>query len=374
MKRTAKHPVWSVWIALVLLALACNLPSDATGSPGFSANTAAQTVQAPLTSAAPPSVPGPIGAIPLPTNTVTLPTLKPAPSSVPASPTSNCDAAEFITDVTIPEGEVMTTGEAFTKTWRIKNIGTCSWTSSYAIVFSSGDSMSGPATQALTGNVDTGQTVDISVNLTAPGTAGDYTGYWKLRNASGVLFAQFYVHIEVQNALPPPIAPVVLNNLRGKDGHVRSDRTVDPNPNVGDLDDNSKAQAFVSFDLTLIPSGATITKVVVDFTDFDTLGNPWSLSDGCLYAYEHSYATLDADDYFPVDPYPIYEATRWCGAGELGRAAEAPGMKEVVQYDYKHNGIRTQLVLQFRDPRTNHNGVADMILFGDIKLIVTYKY
>jgi hypothetical protein len=33
-----------------------------------------------------------------------------------------------------------------------------------------------------------GETVDIAVNLTAPNRTGDYVGYWKLRNASGILF------------------------------------------------------------------------------------------------------------------------------------------------------------------------------------------
>jgi hypothetical protein len=57
--------------------------------------------------------------------------------------------------------------------------------------------MSGPATQALTGNVNPGETVDISVNLKAPSANGSYQGYWKLRNASGVLFASFYLDIKV---------------------------------------------------------------------------------------------------------------------------------------------------------------------------------
>jgi hypothetical protein len=60
--------------------------------------------------------------------------------------------------------------------------------------------MSGPATQALTGNINPGQTMDISVNLKAPASAGNYRGYWKLRNAAGVLFATFYVDIKVSGS------------------------------------------------------------------------------------------------------------------------------------------------------------------------------
>ena len=39
--------------------------------------------------------------------------------------------------------------------------------------------------------------MDISVNLKAPTTPGNYRGYWKLRNAAGGLFATFYVDIKV---------------------------------------------------------------------------------------------------------------------------------------------------------------------------------
>ena len=52
--------------------------------------------------------------------------------------------------------------------------------------------------------------MDISVNLTAPTTPGDYIGYWKLRNAAGLLFTQFYVKIKVQTVTPPSATPVIV--------------------------------------------------------------------------------------------------------------------------------------------------------------------
>jgi len=108
---------------------------------------------------------------------------------------------QFVTDVTIPDGTVVTPGQNFTKTWRLKNIGTCAWTPSYTVVFSDGNSMNGPTTQALTTNVNPGQTVDISVALTAPTTPGEYTGNWKIRDASGGSFGKFYVQIKSQNSV-----------------------------------------------------------------------------------------------------------------------------------------------------------------------------
>jgi hypothetical protein len=110
-------------------------------------------------------------------------------------------------DVTVPDGTVFTPNQTFTKTWRLKNTGTCSWTPSYSVAFSDGNSMNGPATQALTGNVNPGQTVDISVNFTAPAAPGDYKGNYRLRNAAGLLFSNFYVQIKVHAATPPTAVP-----------------------------------------------------------------------------------------------------------------------------------------------------------------------
>jgi len=115
-----------------------------------------------------------------------------------------CDQAQFIADITIPDGTTLAPGTAFTKTWRLKNIGTCTWTTSYALVFVSGDALGAPAVVNLPSSVAPGATVDLSVNMTAPTSAGHYIGYWKLRNAAGVLFGigaaasqSFWVEINV---------------------------------------------------------------------------------------------------------------------------------------------------------------------------------
>jgi fibronectin type 3 domain-containing protein len=106
------------------------------------------------------------------------------PSSIPYT----CDRAQFISDVTIPDGTIIVPGATFSKTWRLKNIGTCTWTTSYALMFDSGTQMGGPSTASMPTTVAPGQTVDITISLTAPTTAGTYRGYWKFRNASGIPF------------------------------------------------------------------------------------------------------------------------------------------------------------------------------------------
>ncbi|MDX1435668.1 MAG: NBR1-Ig-like domain-containing protein [Anaerolineales bacterium] len=116
---------------------------------------------------------------PLPT-----PTVAPTPTPRPTP----CDWAGFVQDVAVKDGSVFNPGAKFTKVWRLKNMGTCTWTTDYDLVFAGGDQMGGLAAIPLSGSVRPGETVDLSVNLTAPDKAGKFRGYWQLRNARGVLF------------------------------------------------------------------------------------------------------------------------------------------------------------------------------------------
>ncbi len=179
---------------------ACNLPgSSATPTPGPEAifTVAAQTVQAQLTQSVvlPTSTPAAL----IPTSTPTpsalpeMPTLPPVGGStataVPVvSPTPRCDAAAFVSDVSVPDGTEFLPSANFRKTWRIRNIGACTWSAAYSIVFEGGNAMNAAASYALPGSVAPGATVDISVDFTAPNAVGDYTSNWKLRNASGEKF------------------------------------------------------------------------------------------------------------------------------------------------------------------------------------------
>ena len=115
-----------------------------------------------------------------------------APVPVTQVPPSSCDKAQFIADVTVPDGTTYAAGSTFNKTWRLKNIGACTWTTSYQLVFYSGEQMSGPSALTFPQSVAPGQTVDLTVTLTAPSTAGLYRGYWMFKNANGALFGIGY--------------------------------------------------------------------------------------------------------------------------------------------------------------------------------------
>ncbi len=123
-------------------------------------------------------------------------------------PSTACDRAAFISDLTIPDGTILAANTTFTKTWRLKNNGTCTWLAgTYALVFASGDSMGALTTIPMPSSVAPGATIDLSVNMTAPSIAGHYRGNWRLRNASGTPFGvgtggafPFWVDINVTGA------------------------------------------------------------------------------------------------------------------------------------------------------------------------------
>ncbi len=195
--RNRNRPLIPCVLSLALAAMACAFPATgtnvppATTPPEIPATTAAPVTEIPPTTVAPP--------------TLVLPTFTPSPTATASATALPCDRAGFVTDVTVPDGSDFYAGNAFTKTWRLRNNGTCTWTSGYSLIFDHGDAMGAPAAQQLTtGTVAPGQSIDVSVNLTAPGAVGTYRGYFRLRNPSGVVFGigangdvAFWAEIEV---------------------------------------------------------------------------------------------------------------------------------------------------------------------------------
>jgi heat shock protein HslJ len=94
-------------------------------------------------------------------------------------------------------------GQKFTKVWRVVNSGTCTWDSSYELVFASGNRMNGQPTP-VQGQVAPGQSYDIAVELTAPANGGDYSAIWQMENTQGTAFGQrLRVYVQV---VPGPTA------------------------------------------------------------------------------------------------------------------------------------------------------------------------
>lgn len=136
----------------------------------------------------------------------------------------------FFADVTVPDGTMFDQGESFTKTWRFRNEGTCTWTSDYAIIFHSGDIMSAPIEVPFPGTTEPGELADISVEMKAPTRGGQHISNWEFKNQAGekfgagiskqdLIWALINVRFLDQNdqpqpdpsTLPPPSAPPGCN-------------------------------------------------------------------------------------------------------------------------------------------------------------------
>ena len=186
-------------IAAVLLS-ACNFPlfrSSVEQDSDALATAVAETVQALNEGSGSndqePDTP-PVG---LPTITP-LPTYTPSVVQVPPTATPlPCNKAQFVSE-TIPDDTEFASGEVFTKSWTLKNIGTCTWNTNYKLTFVSGDAMSGPASVNLVSAVAPNAQVTISVDLTAPTDPGIYTGHWEMQADDAEFFGKVYLRVKTE--------------------------------------------------------------------------------------------------------------------------------------------------------------------------------
>ena len=188
----------TISIALVLLLSACRAPSAGPTA------AATQDLNALYTQVAGTLIAqGGTGetALPVVTNTplVVTATSSPVPpqpttppSNTPVPPTNTpvavCNQAAFISDVTIPDNTRMAKGHDFTKTWRIRNTGTCTWDEDYSVVFSSGTNLAAKSSYELPEDVSPGENVDISIPMEAPDANGTYKSNWEISSDKGVEF------------------------------------------------------------------------------------------------------------------------------------------------------------------------------------------
>ena len=182
--------------ALALFVSACaGAASQPTPDVAAISTLAAQTVEARFTLQAASASSTPLPASETPPALQATPTLgfPPTETTGPGlpTPTTNgkaCYAATFVADVTIPDGMIIAPGAKFTKTWRIRNDGNCVWDRTYSLMLAQGEALGAPAKVSLTTSVTPGQSVDLSIDMLAPTTLGDYTGYWRIATPFGGSF------------------------------------------------------------------------------------------------------------------------------------------------------------------------------------------
>lgn len=191
------------------LVVACGSPNTPAAEPTTDIaavrTSAASTVvsQFTLTAAAftpTPSLPTET-LVPNPTDTATV---------VPVAQITNaqgttvalCDSLSYdiaTVDVNIPDGTIMSPGQDFVKTWKVKNNGSCPWGAGYKLVYAGYTNDMDGQFQPLTEVIQPNQEVEVSVQFKAPDAAGEYLSAWQMQNPSGVEFPEIiFIKILVQ--------------------------------------------------------------------------------------------------------------------------------------------------------------------------------
>jgi hypothetical protein len=212
-----KLTLLTIVLVLMAAAIACNLPT--------AGSQITPTVEPSATIPITPTMTETPAPTPTSTATPAPPTNTPLPS--PTVVQTPCNLAEFVMDVNYPDDTHVNVGTTFTKTWQLKNIGSCTWDTSYNIVFVSGDDLNAPDAVSLTGSVPPGSHADLSVHMKAPNTKGTYQAYFKLRSGDSTLFGvgaggatAFWVKIR---AVKPNEIPVLTRNLKLTNPRMQGD-------------------------------------------------------------------------------------------------------------------------------------------------------
>jgi hypothetical protein len=116
-------------------------------------------------------------------NFAVLFTETPLPPSIP-----NCDNLAHLENETFPDQTSFSPGEQFEKKWTIQNVGSCTWDTSYSLVFVGGETMNANSPIQFNHTVVPNETIELKIQFSAPQEEGYYEGFWKLQNNLGEQF------------------------------------------------------------------------------------------------------------------------------------------------------------------------------------------
>lgn len=196
-----KKNILIILLMLSVLVSACNFPL-AFEDPAEVENAVAETITALEAAEEEETIP----TLALAATNTPMPTNTPEPEEAeeeaeeeeegePTKPPCNSAMAW---DLTVPDDTKFSPGEQIDKGWTFRNVGYCTWTNDYKIVFEDGDQMSGPNEKAIGVEVEPNGEVEVVVVMTAPSTAGTYRGNWMLQTADGIDIGMVWVQIIVE--------------------------------------------------------------------------------------------------------------------------------------------------------------------------------
>lgn len=199
-----KYKMFTLLISVVLLTSACGSSQQSaiatsvvqTVQAGESLTEIAQAVPTAAQTSQAPGLETTLTSAITPTTGATL-------VSAPSDP--NCVKATLVSE-NPPDGVLLKPGEYFWKTWTLQNTGTCTWNTTYKLVYWSGELMGGLTSYPLPVEVAPNEQKDISIYLQAPATDGTFTGYWRIQTpwesnfGVGPSDEPFYVEVVVSSA------------------------------------------------------------------------------------------------------------------------------------------------------------------------------
>lgn len=240
----------------------------------------------------------------------------------------------------------ITSGESSTLSWSVSDAKAVSIDQGIGNVALSG-------TRVLSPNTTTTYT------LTATNDAGSATATAQVVASSG------------SEAQPETVSEhtVTLYSIAAEDGNVRERPKAGfhlDDPIVGDDMHNKARQAFLSFDISGIPAGATIKSAFLDVRGSKE-GKPFA-NLGLLGVYNHQYGSLTPFDFTPDFPTGYMKSYSSPPAGPFSNSA----LIGKVQARVNAGDSRFQVRLQFQK-HTDNNGKIDALGVGNPRLVITYE-
>jgi hypothetical protein len=283
-----------------LLLSACAAPAAPTQDPAVAAATIAAQVEAQVSTrvaqamanleATQRAQPTAMSVIPTSSNIPTVAPLNLPTAALPGVATTiPCNATPTLLSENIDDGTDVYLNTSFTKSWTLRNEGSCTWNSNYKVKFMSGDPMSGPTSKSFGATVTPGNSLTITLPLKAPGGTGTYKGIWGLYDDKNVFFGQMWVEIDavtiaptssafavtkIHFYIPTPGSCVIFGDITtNAGGNVKFQWMVD-----GVLVGNVRSQAFTAAGTatstwTIVSAGSPHTVAIyVDVPNHSTFG------------------------------------------------------------------------------------------------------
>ena len=282
---------------------------------------AAETLQAQLTTINEPLPTSNLTQSPSPTISTPNPTtvLTSTPSATQSTPPAHsktpppCNLVKFVKDVTVPDNTKMDPGQSFTKTWRLRNAGSCTWTPAYALIFEGENILNAPASvQLTTGNVPPGNEIDVSVDLTAPLISGTYQQNFKLIDDKGEHFGlgngkkPFWVKIKV--VVPSGIILDFLSSANDANWKSGTGNQLDIDLTFNDNDDGNPDGVAKIKDNQILENKTTSGKILLMF--------PKHESDGVIAGFYPGHL-IQPGDHFKARIGFIANADGTCHTGSV---------------------------------------------------------